>query len=89
MFFNFNVFQDVSGLLTLNSNEGQPPRPFHSLVLVKGGSCFSILKANNLRRPPLTSNSDPPLGGKVCLQKHPQMRGTPGSARVPIKNAIF
>ena len=41
----FNVFQDVSGLVTLNSDEGPPPRPFHSLVLVKGGSYFSILKA--------------------------------------------
>ena len=38
-------FQGVSGFLTLNSDEGPPPRPFHSLVLVKGGSYFSILKA--------------------------------------------
>ena len=41
----FNVFQDVSGLVTFNSDEGPPPRPFHSLVLVKGGAYFSILKA--------------------------------------------
>ena len=26
---------------------------------------------NSLLRPPLASNSDPPLKGKVCLQKHP------------------
>ena len=41
----FYVFQGVSGFVTLNSDEGPPPRPFHSLVLVKGGSYFSILKA--------------------------------------------
>ena len=29
----------------LSSDEGPPPRPFHSLVLVKGGWYFSILKA--------------------------------------------
>ena len=40
-----NVFQGVSGFLTFSSDEGPPPRPFHSLVLVKGGSYFSILKA--------------------------------------------
>ena len=73
MFFKFfNVFQDVSGLLTLNSDEAQPPRPFNSLVLVKGGSYFSILKAKWSSETPLASNSDPPLGRKVCLQKHPK-----------------
>ena len=41
----FNVFQGVSGFVTLNYDEGPPPRPFHSLVLVKQGSYFSILKA--------------------------------------------
>ena len=41
----FRVFQGVSGFVTLDSDEGPPPRPFHSLVLVKGGLCFSILKA--------------------------------------------
>ena len=40
-----NVFQGVSGFLTLNSDDGPPRRPFHSLVLVKGGSYFPILKA--------------------------------------------
>ena len=37
----FRVLQDFS----FSSDEGLPPRPFHSLVLVKGGSYFSILKA--------------------------------------------
>ena len=32
-------------VLSLNADEGPPPRPFHSLVLVKGGWNFSILKA--------------------------------------------
>ena len=41
----FQCFQGVSGFLTFNCDEGPPPRPFHSLVLVKGGSYFSILKA--------------------------------------------
>ena len=41
----FNVFQGLSGFETLNSDEGPPPRPFHSLILVKGGSYFSIFKA--------------------------------------------
>ena len=35
------------------------------------------------------SNSDPPLERESLPPKTPQMRGTPGSARVPIKNAIF
>ena len=38
----FRVFQ---GFLTLNSDDGPFRRPFHSLVLVKGGSYFPILKA--------------------------------------------
>ena len=38
----FRMFQ---GFLTLNSDDGPPRRPFHSLVLVKGGSYFPILKA--------------------------------------------
>ena len=44
----FKVFQCFSGffrVLTLNPDEGPPPRPFHSVILVKGGSYFSILKA--------------------------------------------
>ena len=41
----FNVFQGVLGFLSLISDEIPPPRPFHSLVLVKGGWHFSILKA--------------------------------------------
>ena len=44
-FYGFYVFQDISEFVTLNSDGGPPPRPFHSLVLVKGGLCFSILKA--------------------------------------------
>ena len=32
-------------VLSFNADEGPPPRPFHSLVLVKGGLYFSILKA--------------------------------------------
>ena len=46
VFYRFSMFFRVfSGFLTLNSDEGPPPRPFHSLILVKGGSYFSILKA--------------------------------------------
>ena len=40
----FNVFQGVSGFVTLDSDEGPPPRPFHSLVLVKGGFVFFNFK---------------------------------------------
>ena len=41
----FKVFQCFSVFLSFNADEGPPPRPFHSLVLVKGGWYFSILKA--------------------------------------------
>ena len=75
----FNVFQDVSGFLTLNSDEGPPPAQGGvAFFNFKGKIVFGDLKL----RPPLDRESLPP--------KTPQMRGgTPGSARVPIKNAIF
>ena len=65
----FRVFQ---GFLTLNSDDGPPRRPFHSLVLVKGGVVFSNFKGRIVFGDPLASNSDPPLRGKVCFPKHPK-----------------
>ena len=59
----FGFFQGFSEL---------PPRPFHSLISVKGGSYFWILKAKLSLETLLASNSDPPLRGKVCLKKHPK-----------------
>ena len=45
-FFNvFKGFPCFFGFFQGFSEEGLPPRPFHSLISVKGGSYFWILKA--------------------------------------------
>ena len=71
LFKVFKVFQCVSGF-SLSSDEGPLLRPFHSLALVKGGVAFFNFQSKIVFGDPLASNSDPPLGGKVCLQKHPK-----------------
>ena len=68
--------------------KGLPPRPFHSLVLVKGGSIFQFKGKIVFGDPPLPQTPTP-LERESLPPKTPQMRGTPGSARVPIKNVIF
>ena len=68
-------FRVFKGFLTLNSDDGVVFPNF------KGKIVFGD--------PPLASNSDPPLERESLPPKTPQMRGTPGSARAPVKNAIF
>ena len=84
MFFKvFQCFSRFFRVLTLNSDEGPPPRPFHSVILVKGGSYFSIFKGKIVFGDPPCLKLRPPLERESLPPKSPQMRGTPGSARVP------
>ena len=55
----------------LSSDEGPPPRPFHSLVLV-GGVVFFNFKGKIVFGDPPCLKFRPPLREKVCLQKHPK-----------------
>ena len=57
----FKVFQCFSGFLSLSSDEGPPPRPFHSLILVKGGLAFFNFKGKIVfGDPPLPQTPTPP-----------------------------
>ena len=53
----FKVFQCFSGFLSLSSDEGPPPRPFHSLILVKGGWYLGKIVFGD---PPLPQTPTPP-----------------------------
>ena len=52
------------------------------------GDLFFFWKQFSVGRPPLLKTPTP-LEGESLPPKTPQMRGTPGSARAPVKNAIF
>ena len=71
----FKVFQCFSGFLSLSSDEGPPPRPFHCLV-------FFNFKGKIVFGDPPLPQIPTPLERESLPPKTPHMRGTqdrPGS----------
>ena len=68
----FKVFPCFFGCFPGFSEEGLPPRPFHSLISVKGGVVFLDFKGKIVFGDPLASNSDPPLRGKFASKNTPK-----------------